>query len=107
MKTKDFEASIKAQVNRCMRTLVDKGEEYATDDPLHNFRRAAELKGETLEQACVGMMVKHTVSIFDMVTDKEEHTIEAWREKIGDNINYLLLLSAILDEKEAKKEKEL
>ena len=74
-------------------------EEYASDvDRLSNFKRAARLKGTTLPQAVTGMMVKHTVSVYDMVESGEAFTAAAWDEKIGDHINYLILLKATLIE---------
>ena len=48
------------------------------------------------------MMAKHTVSVYDLI-QKQEHGVgvskEMWEEKIGDSINYLILLSALVEEK--------
>ena len=52
-------------------------------------------------KALGGMMAKHTVSVYDLIEDYEQgKTIsqEMWAEKIGDSINYLLLLTALLEE---------
>ena len=71
-----------------------------TADRLHNFKVAADLVGATDEQALAGMMAKHIVSIFDMCGSGKVYPIELWNEKIGDSINYMLLLKAIvLEEK--------
>ena len=48
-----------------------------------------------------GMMAKHTVSVYDLIDDYEQGKAiskEMWAEKIGDSINYLLLLTALLEE---------
>lgn len=47
-------------------------------------------------------MAKHTVSVYDLIDDYEQGKAipkEMWAEKIGDSINYLLLLTALLEEK--------
>lgn len=83
-----------------------KMEEYmAEEDRLANFRKAANLSGVSVPKAIAGMMVKHTVSIFDMIEDEfgcdpvdPISSIEIWREKLVDQINYLLLLYASVRE---------
>ena len=98
MKKEVFNNIFNKQVARCTNILVDKAKEYATDDRLHNFKVAAALQGCTTRQALAGMMVKHTVSIYDMCRSKDEFSMDQWNEKITDNINYLFLLRAIIDE---------
>ena len=43
-------------------------------------------------------MDKHLVSISDMVPNAKNYPPETWQEKIGDTINYLLILSAMVKE---------
>lgn len=79
--------------------LNKKAQEYATgSDRLHNFAVAAKLMGTTTPYACMGMLNKHLISIRDIVVDYEKQnkipTIELLDEKIGDAINYLILLKA-------------
>ncbi len=93
-----FEMVFERQVERCRQMLVTKGIEYATADRLHNFRTAAALQGESLEGALAGMMAKHTVSLFDMMTSAKEYGTAVWDEKITDHLNYLFLLRAIVEE---------
>jgi len=81
-------------------TLCKKEEEYAINgDRFHNFRVAARMDGETPEKALKGMWLKHLVSVFDMIAypgDVTEYMID---EKIGDCINYLILLEGLLRER--------
>lgn len=100
MKTEDFNKVISAQIKLSTDVLVKKAKEYATDDRLHNFKTAAALQECTPKQALGGMMAKHTVSVYDMINndDATYYPIELWEEKIGDHINYLLLLRAIVAE---------
>ena len=96
-----FDEIIKDQIARCENVLIQKGTEYATADKLHNFRVASALSDCTMEQALAGMMAKHTISIYDMVKiTPVAHTIDIWDEKITDHINYLLLLAAVVRDKE-------
>jgi hypothetical protein len=83
--------------------LGQKAEEYARDgDRLSNFKRAAALLKCHPARACVGAWSKHLTSILDMVDDldqgKKGWSIAVWEEKLGDAINYLILLEAIIKE---------
>lgn len=98
MKQKEFEAIFRAQLKRCEHTLVTKGREYATEDRLYNFKVAGALQSETPAEALCGMMAKHIVSIFDLVREKDV-PMDVWDEKIGDALNYLFLLRAVVEEK--------
>ena len=55
------------------------------------------IQGCTMKQALAGMMAKHTISIYDMCQGGE-YTHAKWIEKITDNINYLILLRAMIEE---------
>lgn len=98
MHAHDFNAIFEAEVDRARGVLTQKADEYATADRLHNFKQAAHLKGETPIQALEGMMVKHTVSLYDMMGSGKSYPIEVWDEKIGDHLNYLILLKALVVE---------
>lgn len=103
MNTKRFDEIIERRIQRCRDVLYVKANEYATEDRLHNFKVAAELQHCTPITALAGMMAKHTVSVYDLIQRQEQGLavpIEMWDEKIGDHINYLLLLSALVQEKE-------
>lgn len=104
MNTEDFNAIILDQLENSKEMLIKKSEEYATDtDRLHNFRQAAHLSGESMAKALAGMMVKHTVSIYDMINNPDTtYDMDVWNEKITDHINYLLLLRAVVIEEKHK-----
>lgn len=102
MRTEQFENIINNRIETCKSVLCSKAEEYATDDRLHNFKVAGKLQKCTAVKALGGMMAKHTVSVYDLIDDYEQGKAisqEMWTEKIGDSINYLLLLTAMLEEK--------
>lgn len=102
MKTERFVSILNERLNKCVDVLGVKANEYATEDRLHNFKVAAELQNCTPITALAGMMAKHTVSVYDLIQKQEQGyavTREMWDEKIGDSINYLILLSALVQEK--------
>lgn len=99
MKADEFDILIKKRIEMCLDVLLSKAGEYASDtDRLHNFKVAAEIQGISQQEAVAGMMAKHTTSVYDMVMSGEEFSQAQWDEKIGDHINYLLLLYAVLAE---------
>lgn len=106
MKNEQFNEIVKAQLSKIEETLIEKGSEYATDaDRLHNFKQAAALQKLTPRDALGGMMIKHTVSIYDMIGDETgAHSMEKWNEKITDHLVYLVLLKAVLEEESQEAE---
>jgi hypothetical protein len=101
MNDKDFRDVARRRLIHCEYVLIDKAKEYARDDDrLHNFKRASEISSQSPEMCCFGMFLKHVVSIEDMVKDlpnlPDRKTID---EKIGDAINYLILLEALIAER--------
>lgn len=94
-----FDKVIEDQISSCRDVLYQKADEYAPGgDRLHNFRTAAVLQGAPMHQVLAGMMAKHTISLYDMCSTDEEYPQRMWLEKLTDNINYLLLLRAVLEE---------
>lgn len=92
-------------LNHCHSLLVEKAAHYANDaDRLANFRKAAALACVPVPKAVAGMMVKHTVSIYDMIENVYgndpvgKYSLDLWTEKIGDQINYLIILFTAIAE---------
>lgn len=101
MKHDDFIESVNGALNRCCDLLVVKSGEYNSghDDRLAAFKQAAALERTTPQRALFGMMAKHLVSVQNMCDGQiRDYTIDRWREKIGDAVNYLLLLNSLIDE---------
>lgn len=95
----DFYTAINEMVQHCQTVLHSKHDEYATEDHFHNFNVTAVMNNKTPEEVLAIMMDKHVVSVHDLVNEHAEgRTIppELWKEKIGDNINYLLILWAMV-----------
>ncbi|MDA3807739.1 MAG: hypothetical protein PF440_07485 [Thiomicrorhabdus sp.] len=100
MKPEQFNKVVKNRLAACEAVLCKKAEEYASDtDRLHNFKRAAAMTETTPEKALEGMWVKHLVSVQDLINQPSKATPELLAEKMGDTINYVLLLEALLTER--------
>lgn len=94
-----FNDVVNRQVSHCLNLLCAKGSEYAPGtDRLIAFKKAAALQGRTQAQAALGMLAKHLISVVDMIQSKETYSAEKWDEKIGDSINYFLIIRAIVTE---------
>ncbi len=107
MTPEEFKDFVNGRLNSCLEKLYSsKAVEYSRgNDRLHNFKRAAEMSNSSPEAALWGMLVKHLVSIKDMVDDLNEPKLANMPdkavlvEKFDDAINYLLLLNALFEER--------
>lgn len=97
-----YTSVIDEQISKCQNMLTAKRREYASNrNPLSNFIRAGELQCVSPITALTGMMVKHTISIYDMLIDQDggaTFSKDKWDEKITDQINYLLILQVLLED---------
>lgn len=97
-----FDQILAKRLKTTRELLASKGKEYAREDRLSNFKKAAALMGGTPERACFGFLAKHLVSVADLVADLEggvDTPLPMWQEKIGDAVAYLVLLEALLLER--------
>lgn len=112
MNNAEFDKVVEGCIDKIKSVLQKKSQEYSSDDDkLHNFNKAKDLmRCKTKEFALLGMLNKHLVSVVDMI-EKYEKTGElpkSWLldEKIGDSINYFILLKACFYDDMIKKEKD-
>lgn len=104
----DFSDKIVAnRLELIKKVLVSKSTEYAPDidNAFHNFEVAKDLSfHSSREKAAWEMMVKHLVSIKDLLDMCDVRsfagnvTPELIQEKFGDTINYLILLEGMVNE---------
>ncbi len=101
-----FNKLVKSMFFECERTLAKKRQNYApTGDRLINFKVSARRRGITPEQALWGFRDKHDTAIQQAIQNPREiHTEEEWQEWIKDNINYLVLLYALIKERNGGQE---
>ncbi|MGD1831013.1 MAG: hypothetical protein ACPKM1_15740 [Spirochaetaceae bacterium] len=99
MDDKTFNSLVHRRILQIQSTLTTKGKEYGQKDRLHNFKVAARIDEVEPEVAAWGMAKKHLVSVMDMIEGRQIPTRSMIDEKVGDMINYLILIEALLNEK--------
>ena len=99
MNSNNFDQIVTNRLIQIKKVLGIKAIEYSQDnDRLHNFKIAARLKNETPAKALWGIAVKHLVSVEDLIEGRLNASPEMVNEKVGDMINYLVLLETIFAE---------
>jgi hypothetical protein len=93
----EFELLLDAQLAAVRSTLAAKREEYAPgDDVLANFARGAAIAEESPARYLWCCLSKHLASLAEMTKEPTAYDATRWREKVGDAVNYLLLLEAMV-----------
>lgn len=107
MNAEEFDTFLEETFERIRLVLASKGNEYVANDAksrFHNFDISAAFKSESSEQALWGFVTKQLVSLSDMVKcDSTSYPIDLWDEKLGDVINYMILLRGIVHHKHDRK----
>jgi hypothetical protein len=100
MNTQEFDKILNERLFKIKEVLANKAKEYSSDkDRLHNFKEASKFLNCTPEKALLGFLTKHLVSVIDMINNSNVIYDEAIiNEKIGDCINYFILLEALMKE---------
>lgn len=100
-----FDEFVRELLDEIDAKLTCKGKEYnLEEDRLGFFKRAAGLGG-TPEKALFGFMLKHIVSVSDMVAYERYFEMSVWKEKLIDIMDYCALLLALEEEKEKEEAK--
>jgi len=100
-----FDKIVNERTGKIKSILINKAKEYATNaDRYHNFNIAGRILDISPERALIGMWMKHMVSVLDLVEwvdwEPAKLTTEIIDEKIGDAINYLILLEGMLQSRQ-------
>ncbi len=99
---KDFQEFVQWLKGISSKILIEKAQEYATKDRLHNFRLASEKLNVEMDLICLFFMIKHIASIDDIVSHRIQMDDALIMEKFVDAINYCILLKAIYKDMEVK-----
>ena len=103
MRNNEFNKIVNNRIDLIQSVLVNKAAEYASDgDRLANFKDGATITGLTPELTLWAYMAKHLASvkkIIDEIGDDKLPSIELLEEKVGDSINYFILLEAVIKER--------
>ena len=106
-----FNEIMEKRIELIRKVLQKKQQEYTltNDDRFHNFKRQSAILNITPEKALLGNWTKHLASILDIVDKIDKNVLpsnEMLEEKIGDLVNYLILLEAMIKERIRTKELE-
>lgn len=102
MKHEIFDKFLEEEVIAKIRSVLSsKSADYSKgDDKLYNFKLAAEMDGDTPIQSLRGMHLKHRASIRqgldEIMCGEQPRSYDWWVEKIIDDVNYDILLLAML-----------
>lgn len=105
MNREEFNHIVNTRLELTRAVLISKNDAYNPgEDRLASFKTAARFATTptTPEQALVGMWRKHLISVMDMVDSLDRGILpeqDLIDEKIGDSINYLILLEALFNER--------
>jgi len=85
-------------------TLLKKGNDYADEDRLSNFKRAGSIISISPEQNCLSLIATKVARLGVLLTGNKNPDNESIRDSILDLANYAILLDALLDEKQRDKD---
>lgn len=98
-----FEQIVDKTLNRIKEIIIIKGKEYRrNNNPFHNFDEGSKRTGLIREKVLDGMLLKHEISISDIINDLEKGilpNIDTVEEKFNDNLIYLILKKASIIDK--------
>lgn len=105
MNNEDFD---KIKARRCdliLKVLAEKGEEYARKDAFSHLKGVADLSNMDVLRTAWVALSKHLVSVRTLTEDFASGNIlnkpmrPVIQEKIGDAINYLIILEGLFEER--------
>lgn len=101
MTAEEFNLVLTSRIEKIQKTLRAKATEYATTDRLYNFKEGAKVLRSNKFHTLLAYLTKHIVSVYDLAEKAGQGQATpkpVYEEKIGDAINYLILLEAMLAE---------
>lgn len=101
MTAEEFNLVLTSRIEKIQKTLRAKATEYATTDRLYNFKEGAKVLRSNKFHTLLAYLTKHIVSVYDLAEKAGQGQVTpkpVYEEKIGDAINYLILLEAMLAE---------
>jgi uridine kinase len=105
MNTAEFNKVIEKRIDLIKLIMLSKGKEYSTDsDKFHNFKQSVGISFHTCpEKIAWEFATKHFQSIKDTLDSVDNGAVNFTdkyiEEKIGDAINYLILIEGMLKER--------
>ena len=95
----DFNRIVEEFLAKTKATLMKKEDEYSLGkDRFAFFKREAQIADVTPEKALYFCMLKHLTSFIDMINTGDKYPQELWFDKLGDIVNYCILLYGLLED---------
>lgn len=92
-----FNNLVEERVEKIKRILLEKSAEYSSDeDKLKNFKSGSPISGQTPTAYLWSLATKHLECIREMALGRLD--VKYYDEKIGDAINYMILLEGLFKE---------
>jgi len=85
-------------VKQMREVIVRKGNDYANDDKLSNFKTAGPNAGLTPEQNCLSLISTKVARLGTLFNSKKSPSNEAVTDSVMDLANYSILLHMIINE---------
>jgi len=99
MDNNTFNTIVAKRVEKIHNVLGTKAIEYSHDnDRLYNFKVGARMNYSSPQKVLWGFALKHLICVDDIVNGRLTNNEQLVSEKVGDLINYLILLEAVLYE---------
>ena len=99
MRTEEFNKIVEEFLEKTKATLIKKEDEYSLgEDRFAFFKREAQIANVTPEKALYFCMLKHITSFIDMINTGDKYSQELWFDKLGDIVNYCILLYGLLED---------
>lgn len=106
MNRKQQEESFNAFVDKQRNTLLSKGDDYAGDDRLSNFKQVGSITGQTAAQACLTLIATKVARLSQLLGGKSPKN-ESIQDSVLDLGTYASLLNMLLEEENPRVTKEM
>ena len=98
------EKCFKELVSKMENTLLKKGNDYANEDRLSNFKLAGSISGLKPEVQCLSLIATKVARLGVLLNSDKEPNNESVQDSVLDLCNYGILLSMILSDKDIDSE---
>lgn len=98
------EKCFKELVSKMENTLLKKGNDYANEDKLSNFKLAGSISGLKPEVQCLSLIATKVARLGVLLNSDKEPNNESIQDSVLDLVNYGILLSMILSDKDIDNE---
>jgi hypothetical protein len=99
MNKEQQQAHFERVINRMAEIMMSKGDDYANEDRLSNFKVAGAISGISPEINCLSLIATKVARLGNLLNSKEKPNNESIRDSVLDLANYAILLDMILSEK--------